>query len=610
MFNNFQLNKDWAKIRFAGLKDKIKYHFAHLPDRRQWARFSDVLGSREKKIIPLLVILAIVSGVVWQQASWRDSTVAAPAAGGIWNEGLIGEPRYLNPILAQTNDVDRDMTQLLFSSLLRHDAQGNIVPDLASSYEISEDGKTYTFTLRENLRWQDNEPLTSDDVVFTIGLIQDSDFRSPLRLNWQGVKTEKIDDKTFRFILNNKYAPFLNNAVVGILPKHILGAVSAKNFSLHEFNLNPVGNGPFVLKKLERDKKGNIVIARLEKNNLYHLANLAGGKGVLIEKMVIRFFGSEESLIASYNRKESDGIGLVSASSAQKISSHARVNNLNLPRYFAVFFNTNQSKALADKNVRLALNYSANKERIITEVLKGHGYAVNSPILPGMIGYAEKTNSFVYDPEKAKRILEDAGWTFMPETNPDTPPLRGKKIADDKEPTALEITLTTTEWPDLISAARILKEEWEKIGARVSLNIVPMPDMQQDVIKPRRYEALFFGQILTSDPDPFAFWHSSQKKDPGLNLALYNNRNADKLLEEARQTLTGPERSEKYVSFQKILTEDAPAVFLYSPAYIYVTSPKLKGMEVENIPTPAWRFADMQNWHLKTSRIKNSPESK
>lgn len=577
---------------------------AGFPSRRQWARFFDVLGPREKIAVAVLAILMVASGIVWWQTSYRQSTIIIPAPGGTWNEGLIGEPRYLNPILAQTNDIDRDLVQFLFASLMRYDAQGNLAPDLVNSYDVSEDGKTYTFTLKENLRWQDNEPLTSEDIVFTVGLIQNPDYRSPLRFNWQGVKTEKVDDLTFKFILNNKYAPFLNNTVIGVLPKHILGAVSSKNFTLHEFNLNPVGNGPYILKKLERDKKGNITSARLAKNDLYHLANSTGGKGALIQEVVVRFFGSEEALIASYNRKESNGISLISASSMEKISAGKNVNDLNLPRYFAVFFNTNQSKALADKNVRLALNNAANKEKIVSEVLKGHGYAVNSPILPGTLGYAEQTETFAYAPQKAVQILESASWTFPKEASPDTVLVREKKIADDKEPTKLEIKLTTTEWPDLINAANILKEEWEKVGARVSLNVVDVSDIQQDIIKPRKYEALLFGEILTYDPDPFAFWHSSQKKDPGLNLALYNNRNADKLLEEARQTLSGEERAAKYREFQKLLSEDAPVVFLYSPSYIYVTSPKLKGMEIKNIPTPAWRFADIQNWHLKTTRVK------
>lgn len=606
MTDKLPFNKEGLIRRFSNLKEKIKQYLGNFrfPARRQWARFFEVLGPRENIAVLILAILIIASGIVWWQASYRQSTIVVPAPGGTWNEGLIGEPRYLNPILAQTNDVDRDLTQLLFASLMRYDARGNLVPDLISSYDISEDGKIYTFTLKENLRWQDNAPLTSDDVIFTIDLIQNPDYRSPLRFNWQGVKTEKIDDQTFKFTLNNKYAPFLNNAVIGVLPKHILGAVSSKNFTLHEFNLNPVGNGPYVLKKLERDKKGNITSARLIKNDLYHLANSTGGKGALIEEIIVRFFGSEEALIASYNRKESDGVSLISASSMEKISAAKNVNNLNLPRYFAVFFNTNQSKALADKNVRLALNHATDKERIVNEVLKGHGYAVNSPLLPGALGYAENAGVFDYSPEKAVEILEKSGWKVPAESSPDTSAIREKKIADDKEPTKLEINLTTTEWPDLINAANILKEEWEKIGARVSLNVVSVPDMQQDIIKPRKYEALLFGEILTYDPDPFAFWHSSQKKDPGLNLALYNNRNADKLLEEARQTLSGEERAVKYREFQKLLNEDAPVVFLYSPSYIYVASPKLKGMEIKNIPTPAWRFADAQNWHLKTQRVK------
>lgn len=596
--------KKFFSERLLSAKLKIKEELVKMPTRRQWARFFEILESREKILFALIAFLAIISAVAWWQASYRDSTVPVPDFGGTWNEGLIGEPRYLNPVLAQTNDVDRDLAQLLFANLMRYNSAGELVPDIVRTYDISEDGKTYTFTLKENLRWQDNQPLTSDDVIFTIELIQNPDYRSPLRFNWQGVKTERVDDLTFKFILGNKYAPFLNNAVVGVLPKHILGAVSSKNFPLHEFNLNPVGNGPYILQKLERDKKGNITSAHLARNNMYHLENSAGAKGPFIDKIIFHFFRNEEAVIASYNRKESNGINLIAASSLEKISRTKNINDLNLPRYFAVFFNTNQLKALTDKNVRLALNYATDKKRMVGEVLRGHGYEVNSPLLPGTLGYEESADAYPYSPEKAAAILEKAGWAFPPATDSAAPAAREKKINDDKEATKLEIQITTTEWPDLINAAGILKENWEIIGARVSINVASVADIQQDVIKPRRYETLLFGEILTYDPDPFSFWHSSQKKDPGLNLALYNNRNADKLLEEARQTLSQEERMKKYREFQKLLMEDVPAVFLYSPSHIYVTSPQLKGMEIKNAVTPAWRFADIQNWHLKTKRIK------
>ena len=147
-------------------------------------------------------------------------------------------------------------------------------------------------------------------------------------------------------------------------------------------------------------------------------------------------------------------------------------------------------------------------------------------------------------------------------------------------------------------------QQWEKIGAAVNVIVVDPSVIQNEYIRPRQYEALLFGQILGADPDPFAFWHSSRKKDPGLNLALYNNQKADKILEDARQSLDLEFRQQKYVDFQKLLLEDMPAVFLYSPYYIYPVNNKVKGIEIEKLALPSYRFSQIEKWYVRTARIE------
>lgn len=555
-----------------------------------------ILSQKEKITIMALFVVIIATSLTWTITSYIKNTMPGPGFGGTYHEAILGEPRYINPIIAQTNDVDRDLSQLIFSGLMKYDVKGNLQADLAEKYEISEDGRTYTFYLRKDVKWHDGADFKADDVVFTIKTIQNIEYRSPIRINWQGVSVEKVDDYTVKFILNNIYAPFLENTAVGIAPKHIWQDIDPSNFPLAEFNLKPVGSGPYQLKKLEKDKLGQIKSVELESYGNYHL-----GKGY-IKKLKLSFYESPEIMIQMYNNKLVDGLNFLSAKSKDKIKNNINIYFLKSPRYFAIFFNQNQSRALADKTVRLALNYATDKRDIVSNVLLNDAEVIDSPMLSSLTGYTAQTKIYDFALEHAINILDEAGWRDF---NGDG--FREKefeKNKKEKETEPLEITLTTTSWPELVEVAEKLKDDWQKIGVKTNIEIVDVGGIQQEHIKPRKYQALLFGQILSSSPDPFSFWHSSQKKDPGLNLALYDNDKVDKLLEEARQTLDDNERAKKYEEFQQLLIEDAPVVFLYSPYYLYAVSEKVKGIDIENVVTPSQRFSDVNKWYIKTTRVK------
>ncbi len=348
--------------------------------------------------------------------------------------------------------------------------------------------------------------------------------------------------------------------------------------------------------EFEKDKKGSIKTLYLKANEKHYLAK------PYITNITFRFYLSEETLIDAYNEREIDGLSFISAQNKSQLKNYKRklnIQRLKLPRYFAVFLNQSKSKALSDKTVRLALNYATNKQEIIDEILDGEGVMVGSPIPPGVFGHTSETK--IYDPalEHANNLLDAAGWTKNEETG-----IREKIIKSGEDPVILEITLITTEWPELQSVAGILQEQWSKLGAKIEVKILSIAEIQQDYIRPREYQALLFGEILGAEPDPFPFWHSSQKKDPGLNLALYQNNDVDKLLMDARTTFDPEKRKEKYKEFQKLVAEDAPVVFLYNPYYLYLVSKKIKGIEIENIAIPSKRFSGIEEWYIKTNRIK------
>ena len=558
------------------------------PSFSQWKNLPKVFSKKEEIVFVCVLILIFLSSSCLAVFNYLNNTKLVPKEKGEYKEGMIGQPRYINPVLAQTNDVDRSLCKLVYSSLFKYDSNGNLVPDLVERYNIVDNGLTYEIFLKKDVKWHDNKPLTSDDVIYTIKIIQDPNYKSPLFSNLQGVKVEKKGLWEIEFKLKNPYALFLHNLTFGILPYHLWNGISASNFPLAEYNLKPIGSGPYKFEKFERDTQGEIKSINFIANENYYF------KKPYIKRIIFKFYPDLQSAINDLNSKKIDGLEKIYPSEISKLSKNINVYRINLPRYYAVFFNQTKSKIISDKSVREALRYAVNKKEIISKVLKNEAKIVNSPLLTDWTEVSNISHSF--DIKKAKEILRKNGWE---DKNNDG--ILEKKI--EKETVNLEIELTTVDQKELKEVAEMLKNQWEKLGMKVNLNIVGDNDIINEIIRPREYQALLFGEILPPEPDPFSFWHSSQKRDPGLNLSYYSNKKVDKLLEQARQSLNKEERIKKYEEFQKIITEDIPAIFLYTPNYLYPVNKKVKGIELKKLPLPCWRFSNIQNWYVKTKRI-------
>ncbi len=568
------------------------------PIRRQWIQLPKILPVRERWLARSLILVIIVSTCLLLISCYLNHTQVQPKIGGQYKEGFLGQPRYINPVLSQTNDVDRDLVQLIYSGLFKYDGQNNLIPDLAEGYTIEDDGLTYYISLKKNILWHDGETLTANDIIFTIKTIQEPEYKSPLRNIWQNVEVEKVDDFALRFKIKSVYAPFLHNLTFGVLPKHLWAGIPAANFPLAEYNLKPIGSGPYQFKKFSKSQNGKIESIELARNEDFYLLSAEGQpQGPFIEKIILRFYNNKEKLIEAYQKRQIDGLVSISTADLSELKNNLNLYQIELPIYYAVFFNQTKSKALIDETVRLALAYATNKQEIIDKVLAGKGAMVESPLLSGCLGYTTETKIYDFTLEHAQNILEAAGWSDQDEDG-----LREKEIKG--ELTKLEITLRASDWPEIKQTAELIKEQWEKIGAQINLEIIDSVTLQEDYLRPREYEALLFGEVLGADPDPFAFWHSAQRKDPGLNLALYQNEKVDKLLEEARQTLDQEERIAKYVEFQKLVMEDLPAIFLFSPDYLYPVNKKVKGISsIEKLPTHSQRFSQIENWYIKINRV-------
>ena len=275
----------------------------------------------------------------------------------------------------------------------------------------------------------------------------------------------------------------------------------------------------------------------------------------------------------------------------------ANIKSMKMPRYFALFFNQIKSVPLADKNVRKALQYATNKQEIINQVFYGQATEIDGPILDefGEFVSNKEIEKINYDPEKAKNILDEAGW----------------KVGDNgirkKDNTELSITIVTTTWIDLQQTAEALKNQWEAIGIKVNITNASISEFQQNFVRPRDYESLLFGQeYFGNEPDPYPFWHSNEKKDPGKNIANFENKDVDKILEETRENHDIKKRQENYNKFEKLVSEEYPALFLYSPNYVYVSNKKIQGIETESIVKPPYRFSSANEWFINTKRVKKN----
>lgn len=568
---------------------------AKLPTWRQIRHLPEVLSSNDSFRLRLGALCLAIGLVVVGVGYYFAHTEFGPAVGGEIVEGVVGTPRSLNPILSVSNDVDNDLTRLVFSRLFTTDGAGRVTPDLVERYDASPDLKSYTLVLRDNARWHDDQPLTADDVLFTFALIQDPAWKSPLYATFKDVTLEKIDERTLKITLKEPYAQFLSLLNFGILPQHVWKDVEPQNAQMAEANLKPVGSGPFKFSDMRRDKRGFVLTYTLERNGDYYK------EAPYLEKIAFQFYPDYASAIDALKKRQVSSLSFVPRDLRADLRGLTNVMpvSLELPQATAVFFNPRQNPILKDKEVRRALIMGIDKVRILFDVLGGDGHPLDRPSLPGMS--ATSTNPVAFNLDGAAAALDELGWKLDPEDG------FRKKAADPKDknakPQTLSIVLTTVDQPESLNVASIVKNGWTAIGVDVTVNAVPASEIHRTVIKPREYEALLYGQLLGADPDPYPFWHSSQVQDPGLNLAMFADRDADDALEAARQTADPEKRQEAYRRFLAVLADQLPAAFLYSPSYTYPIPSDLKGFSGTRVTNPSDRFATVTSWYLKTARV-------
>ncbi len=549
------------------------------------------------------IALAISAFILLANVNQAVST-EVPTRGGSLTEGAVGTPRFINPLLA-ASQTDEDLTALVYSGLLRAGNDGVYTPDIAESMDISADGTVYTFHLRPNLTFHDGTPLTSADVLFTVDLAQNPDTKSPRRADWEGVSASAPDARTVVFTLPHAYAPFRENATLGILPKALWENVSADEFAFSSLNTHPVGSGPYRATSVSLDATGA--------PNEYKLASFA--KFALgepnISKITYRTYANDDDLVAAY---ENGDIESLVASSPKNLSrglqESADLKKISLARTFGVFLNQNHAPVLANAAVRKALTLAVDKNTIINQVLGGYGDALGGPIPPGLFSGEASSSVAAADPEAAKQALINGGWKFTA-TSSTTPVEQTGSTGQapdgvwKKDKQELSLALATPDTEELVATAHAVADAWNAIGIQTSVQVYPLSEFNTTILRPRAYDAILFGEVVGRSLDLFAFWHSSQRNDPGLNLALYTSTAADKELALARAETDPKQREAYFQQFLAAIDSDRPAVFLYSPQLAYIVPSRIHGVDIGTLTVPSDRFNDVYRWYRDTERVWN-----
>jgi peptide/nickel transport system substrate-binding protein len=577
------LNKRFLGTTLLKTENEFELVFSSF-SRLQWVVFS------------IFFIVFVLSVFFLLQKLNEKFLVSTPTYGGELSEGIIGTPRFINPILA-LSDADKDITTLVYSGLMRKTPYGELIPDLAESYDIREDGLVYTFNIREDAEFHDGSKVTAQDVAFTINKIKDPMIKSPKKVNWDGVTVTTEENNKVIFTLKQRYASFINNTTIGILPEKLWKDLTPEQFGLSDLNISGIGSGPFKINKVNRSANG--IPGSYEFSSF---KDFTLGRPYL-DRVRIVFFGNENDLITAFKGGKIDSINAISPESTESIKAeNVSMVTTTLPRVFGLFFNQNKNPIFIDKNIIRAINKAIDKEQVVNDVLKGYGKTINGPIPPLLLETTElgsaTPNLQNGNLKEAEDLILKSGWKKNDEG-------LWEKIIDTKKKTksTLSFSISTSDTPELKKAANIIKDRLAEIGIPVELKIFDIGSLNQNVIRPRDYEALFFGQVVNNESDLFAFWHSSQRNDPGLNIAIYTNAKADKYLEDAISQSDEEKRIKSYLAFSREVINDSPAVFVYSPAFIYATRKNLQNIILYRMTNPSDRFIAVHTWFKNTEKV-------
>jgi peptide/nickel transport system substrate-binding protein len=542
-----------------------------------------VAGRSLRWQILLAAFGVVLLGALLANQALNRTTILVPDYGGTYVEGLAGRARLINPLLWQ-NEAERDLVSLIFEGLVRTDAAGNVVPDLARQWTVSQDGLTYTFDLRDHVYWQDGQPFTAADVAYTVGVTQDPAYTAHPEMAdlWRSITTTVVSPLTIRFTLSEPYAPFLDHMSFGILPAHILRGTSVADLGSHPFNLHPVGTGPFRVESLDAEQ------VTLVPNLQYH------GQRPYLDQLQFRFYSDYPTLFAAYERGEIQGAAGLSPDEVDRLAedSRATLYSAETAACTVIFLNLNRL-VFKDKAVRQALLLALDRQALVDQVVEGQAVVANSPVISALWAQDPVLQRYGYDPTAARALLDQAGWR-----DSDGDGIRAKGNMK------LTFSLVTNADPVRERLVQAIAGMWEKIGVPVETQVIEPGRLSEEFLRPRHFDAVLYGwSVSYYDPDPYPLWHSTQAKAGGQNFTSFSNPEADAILEQARRTTDQATRAAMYRRFQQIFADEVPALLLYQSVSQYVVDQAVRNVQVGRlILDPSKRFETVTRWYVKTRR--------
>ena len=522
-----------------------------------------------------LLVLAIILLSVTQSFLYVQSyAVTTFTSGGTYSEATLGRVNSLNPLFATTSS-EKVLSRLMFSTLSAVDYSGHIGLGLADSIKTDETGSIWTVSLRDGLTWSDGEPLTADDVIYTVSTIQSPLVLSSYSSNLSGVKVEKIDERQLVFTLPTPYANFSSALEFPILPAHVLSDVSPELLLENNFSSAPVTSGAFSYNATQSIGSSGEKVVYLSPNKNYY------GGAPLLDGFAIHAYLSKDDIISAINSGTVTATAELLPTDADKITSNAIYEKQTATSSGVFAFMNTTSQLLSNKSLRQAIQKGIDMRSLRAPL--GDEPELNYPLLPSQ---------------------ENIDFPALPEYNPDA----AKQIIAEANP-SMPLRLATIDSGYFPALADNLKFQLENLGFTVELNILPAnQDFLVSVIRPRNYDILLYEIELGSDSDLFAYYHSSQVSDNGLNLSNFSNPIVSDVILATRSTLDAGVRKSKFESFLKSWVNDAPAIGIYQVNLSYFVNKNVRSFSEDNrLVTATDRFSDVSYWATEKTTKNRTP---
>lgn len=544
------------------------------------SKFYKSFTKKERLLFISATVCFIASGIFMLSLFISNKTIKIPTNGGTYTEGIVGQPQYIIPILAKSGTPDQDLSDLIYSNLT----------NLSQSIKSDSQFKTWTIRLKDNIKWHDGSPITSDDIIFTIHTIQNPDSLSPLFSDWQNIIPSRISERELEFKISSSYSLFPNLLKnLYPIPKKTFADIAPTNIKMSIYKLEPIGSGPYKFLDIKKRNDGFVSSISLEENKYYSsIGNLP-----YIKNINIKFYENEEKIISAYNRGAIDGFGTNNQSTIKSISIGSNIKDVPTSKYYALFFNDNANSILGSIPLKKALSSAINKEEIIKDAFLNHASIANGPIPSSLSSFNPEVNNYYsFNKNQSIKTLQENGFNLSDD--------QSYWIKDGKK---LTLTIKTPDVPTLNETAKIIKKEWEEIHIPTTIISIDPQKINEEIVKTRDYEILLFGNIVSLEPELFSFWHSSEKFYPGFNLSFFNNTITDNQIMSLRKIAIDDQQRQKTLNFiQENIVSSYSTIFLVSPNYYYIYRNNIPGIEIQTISNSSDRFNQISNWYLKTKR--------